>query len=421
MTKVFITGLGAVTPIGNDVSTFWENLKNGVSGADRITLFDSSQHSSQIACEVKDFNPTDYIDRKVARRLARSTQFSIAAAQQALQDANLAITSDNAHTVGVVINTGGGGLDMIEEGVPAMQKKGPRAIGPFFVPSVMANAASCLVSIEIGATGPILTSVLACASGNYALVEAYHMLQRNEAEVIIAGGVEGGISPVISAAFGRMQATSTRNDDPQRASRPFDADRDGFVQGEGGAVLILETEEHARARGAKIYGEVLGGFLAGDAFHVTAPHPEGIGAIRATRQTIERAGLTLDDVDVIYAHGTSTPLNDSAETRVIKEVFGERAHQIPVTGTKSMVGHMLGAAGSIAALAAVLGFQDGIVPPTINQENPDPECDLDYVPNQARAIQTNIALVNAFGFGGQNVVLALKRYTNNERRMTNDE
>lgn len=411
MTRVFITGLGAVTPIGNNVAEFWENLKNGVSGAGRITLFDPSQHISKIACEVKDFNPTDYMERKLARRLARSTQFSIAASRQALQDANIKITPENAHTIGVVVNTGGGGLDMIERGVPTMQKRGPRAIGPFFVPSVMANAASCLVSIETGATGPILTSTLACASGNYALVEAYHMLQRDEAEIIIAGGVEGGISPVISAAFGRMQATSTRNDDPERASRPFDKDRDGFVQGEGGAVLILEKEEHALARGAKIYGEVLGGFLAGDAFHVTAPHPEGIGAIRATRQALKRAGLTPEDVDIIYAHGTSTPLNDSAETRVIKAVFGERAYQIPITGTKSMVGHMLGAAGSVAALAAVLGFQEGIIPPTINQETPDPECDLDYVPNQARVAQTNVALINAFGFGGQNVVLALKRYT----------
>ncbi len=421
MTRVFITGLGAVTPIGNNVATFWKNLKNGVSGAGKITLFDPAKHISKIACEVKDFNPTDYMERKLARRLARSTQFSIAASWQALRAANFEITPENAHTIGVVINTGGGGLDMIERGVPTMQKRGPRGIGPFFVPSVMANAASCLVSIETGATGPVLTSTLACASGNYALVEAYHMLQRDEAKIIIAGGVEGGISPVISAAFGRMQATSTRNDDPERASRPFDADRDGFVQGEGGAVLILETEEHALSRGAKIYGEVLGGFLAGDAFHVTAPHPKGIGAIRATRQTLKRAGLTPQDVDIIYAHGTSTPLNDSAETRVIKEVFAERAYQIPITGIKTMVGHMLGAAGSVAALAAVLGFQEGIIPPTVNQETPDPECDLDYVPNQARATQTNVALINAFGFGGQNVVLALKRYTNDQGRMTNDE
>ncbi|RME48114.1 MAG: beta-ketoacyl-[acyl-carrier-protein] synthase II [Caldilineae bacterium] len=411
MTRVFITGLGAVTPIGNDVPTFWENLKNGVSGAARIASFDPAGYITQIACEVKDFNPLDYMERKLARRIARSTQFALAASRQALQDAGFEITPENAPSVGVVMNTGGGGIDMVEDATRMLDTRGPRGIGPFFVPSIMANAASCLVSIETGATGPVLTSTLACASGNYAIIQAYHAIQRGEAEAVITGGVEGGISPLITAAFGRMQATSTRNDDPQRASRPFDAERDGFVQGEGGVVMLLESEEHARARGAKIYAEVLGGRLTGDAYHVTAPHPEGDGAVRAMRGALQSAGLTVDDVDVIYAHGTSTPLNDAAETKVIKTVFGERAYQIPISGTKSMVGHMLGAAGAISALAAVLAFNHGVIPPTINQEHPDPECDLDYVPNEARPQQTNVALVNAFGFGGQNVVLVLKRYT----------
>jgi len=294
-----------------------------------------------------------------------------------------------------------------------LHEKGPRVVRPFLVPSVMANASSCLVSIETGATGPVLTSTLACASGNYAIIEAYHLLQRGEADVMLAGGTEAGISPLITAAFARMQAVSIRNDDPAGASRPFDSGRDGFVPGEGGVVLLLETEEHAKARDAKIYAEVLGGSLTGDAYHFIAPHPEGIGAIRATKRAIKSAGLSPEDVDVIFAHGTSTSLNDAAETKVIKVVFGERAYKIPVPATKSMVGHMLGAAGAISALAAVLSFRDGVLPPTINLTDPDPACDLDYVPLKARQQQTNVALVNAFGFGGQNVVLALKRYDGN--------
>ncbi len=410
MSKVVVTGLGAITPIGNDVDTFWKNLQQGVSGAGRITHFDPTGFACRIACEIKNFDPVEYMGKKLARRISRSTIYAIAATKQALQDANIEITPENAHRVGVVINTGGGGLDLMEPAVHTMDRKGPRVVSPFLVPSVMTNAASCVVSIETGATGPILTSTLACASGNYSLIEAYHMLQRDEADVIITGGAEGGISPVISAAFARMQAVSTRNDDPARASRPFDAERDGFLQGEGGAVFTLEREAHAKARGAKIYAEVLGGRLAGDDYHVTAPHPEGTGAIRATEGALQSAGLTTADVDVIYAHGTSTPLNDAAETKVIKAVFGERAYQIPVSGTKSMVGHMLGGAGAVAALAAIMGFRDNVIAPTINLENPDPNCDLDYVPNQARRQRTSVALINAFGFGGQNVVLVLKRY-----------
>lgn len=413
MSKVVITGLGAITPIGNDVPTSWENLKNGVSGADKMARFDAVDHPTKVSCEIKDFNPNGYMDRKVARRLALSTQYSIVAAKQALEDANFTVTDDNCTRVGVAINTGGGGLDMVEDAAHLLAEKGPRSASPFLVPTIMANAASCLVSIETGAGGPILTSTLACASGNYAFIEAFHFLNRGEADVMITGGVEGGISPLIAGALARMQATSTRNDDPIRASRPFDGDRDGFVQGEGGIVMILETEEHAKARNAKIYAEVLGGALTGDAYHITAPHPDGWGATRAMRNAIKNAGISVDDVDVIYAHGTSTPLNDAAETKVIKSVFGERAYQIPISATKSMVGHMLGGAGSISTLAAVMAFNTGIIPPTINHTTPDPVCDLDYVPNEARKLQTNVALINAFGFGGQNVVLVVKRYQTN--------
>lgn len=410
MTRVFITGMGAITPIGNDVPTFWKNMVKGVSGGGMITAFDASDRHTQMACEVKDFDATQYMDKKDARRLARSTQFAIAATKQALLSANLEITPDNAEEIGVMINTGGGGIDMMEMATRLLDQKGARSVGPFLVPSIMPNAPSCLVSIHTGARGPILTSVLACASGNYAFVEAYHMLKRGEASVMLTGGAEGVISSVISAAFARMKASSGRNDDPAGASRPFSADRDGFVQGEGGVVMVLETEEHAKARKAHIYGEVLGGSLTGDAFHVTAPRPDASGAVSAMRKAVKYAGIDRDEIDVIYAHGTSTPLNDEAETKAIKDVFGQRAYQIPISGTKSMVGHMLGAAGAISALAAVLGFVDEVIPPTINYQESDLNCDLDYVPNVARNQRTSVAMINAFGFGGQNVSLILRRY-----------
>ncbi len=414
MTRVVITGLGAITPLGNDVDTFWQNMKAGESGADVIRTFDTTDYVIRIACEVKNFNPTDWMDRKTAKRMARSTQFSVAAARQAIADAGLEITEDNASRVGVVINTGGGGVSIMEEAQMQLVNNGPKSVSPFLVPMVMANAASCLVSIELGATGPVNTSTLACASGNYALVDAYYMMQRGEADVILAGGVEAAISPLIIASFGRMGALSQRNDDPKRASRPFDKNRDGFVFGEGGVVFVLETEEHAKARGAKIYAEVFGGALRADAYHLTAPKPDASGAAGAMKRALENAGKSPDEVDAVFAHGTSTPLGDVAETLAIKKVFGERAYQIPVTATKSQVGHMLGGAGAVSALAAVKTIEEGIICPTINYETPDPECDLDYVPNEARAVDVNLALVNAFGFGGQDVVLVLGKYQNGQ-------
>jgi 3-oxoacyl-[acyl-carrier-protein] synthase II len=410
VTRVFITGLGAITPIGNDVPTFWQNLTAGVSGAGPITAFDSTDFPIHIGCEVKDFDPGRWMDHKMARRTARVTQFALAAARQALTDADLSINPDDSESVGVVIATGGGGMTLLEEGTHVLIEKGPRSVSPLLLPSMMPNAVSCLVSIETGAKGPVLTSTLACASGNYALIESYNFMQRGEADVIIAGGVESATTPLTFATLARMGALSQRNDDPARASRPFDADRDGFVYGEGAAVMILETEGHARARGAKIYAEVLGGRLTGDAYHITAPDPEGSGAARAMRGALRGAGLQPSDVDAVFAHGTSTLLNDATETKAIKKALGEHAYKVAVTATKSMLGHTLGAAGALSAMAAALTMHEGIIPPTINQERPDPECDLDYVPNQARRAEVNVALVNAFGFGGQNVVLAMKRY-----------
>jgi 3-oxoacyl-[acyl-carrier-protein] synthase II len=411
MTRVFVTGLGAISPIGNDVPTFWHNLLAGVSGAGPITAFDATDFPVRIACEVKDFDPGRWMDHKMARRTALVTQFALAAARQALEDSGLVIDVDNRDNVGVVISTGGGGIGLAEEGTRVLLEKGPRAVSPLLLPGLMPNAVSCLVSIETGARGPILTSTLACASGNYSMIEAYHFLQRGEADVIIAGGAESASTPISFAALGRMGALSSRNDDPLHASRPFDVDRDGFVYGEGAAVMILETEAHARARGAKIYAEVLGGRLTGDAYHITAPDPDGAGATRAMRLALQSAGLQPEDVDVIFAHGTSTPLNDVTETQAIKRAFGDHAYKMAITATKSMVGHMMGAAGAISALAAVLTMHEGVIPPTINHDHPDPQCDLDYVPNQPRRAQTNATIVNAFGFGGQNVTLVMKRYT----------
>jgi 3-oxoacyl-[acyl-carrier-protein] synthase II len=410
--RVFVTGMGAITPIGNDVPTFWKNLTHGVSGAGTITAFDASDFPVRIGCEVKDFDAGQWMDRKMARRTARVTQFALAAARQALDNAGLTVNTNNRDNVGVVIATGGGGIALMEEGTHVLIEKGPRSVSPFLLPSIMPNAVSCLVSIETGARGPVLTSTLACASGNYAMIEGYHLLQRGEADVIIAGGTESANTPLTFAALARMGALSGRNDDPTHASRPFDADRDGFVYGEGAAVMILETEEHARARGAKIYAEVLGGRLTGDAYHITAPDPGGDGAVRAIQGALRSAGLQPTDVDVIYAHGTSTPLNDVTETQAIKQALGDHAYKVPVTATKSMLGHTLGAAGAMAALAATLTLYEGVIPPTINHERPDPECDLDYVPNRARRAEVKVALVNAFGFGGQNVVLVIKRYSN---------
>jgi len=395
--------MGAVTPIGNDVPTYWDNLLAGKSGAAKVTLYDTKDMPFNIACEAKNFKPTDFMEHKMARRMARASQFAVAASKMALQDANFEITRENGVNVGVMMATGGGGINDLEAEAVEMTLKGWRVVGPFAVPKTMANAVSCLVSIETGARGPVMTSAAACASGHYSMIEAYHFLQRGEADVFIAGGAESIISLLTAAAFGRMGPLSSRTDDPEHACRPFSIDRDGFVAAEGAAAMILETEEHARARGARIYGEVLGGRLTGDAYHITAPDPTGDGASRALSGALKNTGLQPSDIDLVIAHGTGTQLNDVSESTALKRVFGEHVYNMKVTSIKSMIGHALGAAGAQSAVAAVMALHTGKMPPTINY-TPDPEIDIPIVGNVAQEVNGKRAIVNAFGFGGQNVV-----------------
>jgi 3-oxoacyl-[acyl-carrier-protein] synthase II len=408
MTRVLITGMGAITPIGNDVQTFWHNLLAGKSGAGRLTLFDPEDMPYNIACEVKNFDPTEHMERKVARRISRASQFAIAVAKQALADAEFVIDQSNRDNVGVLMATGGGGITEIEFATEEMVAKSWRSVGPFVVPAAMANAVSCMVSIETGARGPVMTSTAACASGHYSIIEGYHFLQRGEADVIIAGGAESAVSMLTMSAFGRMGPLSSRMEDPEHACRPFSVDRDGFVAGEGACAVILETEEHARRRGARVYGEVLGGRLTGDAFHITAPDPEGDGAARALSGAVKNARLKPEDIDVVFAHGTGTELNDIGEARALKRAFGEHVYDMKITSIKSMVGHALGAAGAQSAVAALCSLREGIVPPTINY-TPDPAIDLPIVGNVAQRFEARYAIVNAFGFGGQNVVAVFGR------------
>ena len=412
MTRVFITGMGAISPVGNDVETYWRSLLAGKSGAARIKQFDPGDMPWNIACEVKDFDPGDYMDRKLTRRTARSTQFAIAAAKQALEDAKFTIDGDNRDNVGVMMATGGGGITEIEMAALGMSEKTWRSVGPFVVPAAMANAVSCLVSIETGARGPVMTSTAACASGHYSIIEGYHFLQRGEADVIIAGGAESAVSMLTMSAFGRMGPLSSRMDDPEGACRPFSIDRDGFVSGEGACALILETEEHARQRGAKIYAEVLGGRLTGDAYHITAPDPEGDGAARALSGAVKSAKLQPKDIGLVFAHGTGTVLNDAGEAKALKKAFGEHVYDMKITSIKSMIGHGLGAAGAQSAVAAVMALREGMIPPTVNY-TPDPEIDIPIVGNAAQPVDAKYAIINAFGFGGQNVVAVLGRVDGN--------
>lgn len=408
MTRVFITGMGALTPIGNDVQSFWQNLLAGKSGATKLSRFDAGDMPYNIACEVKDFDPQDYMDRKVARRITRATQFAIAASRQALADAGITIDADNRDNIGVLMATGGGGINEIEYATEEMDKKGWRSVGPFVVPAAMANAVSCMVSIETGARGPVMTSTAACASGHYSLIEGYHFLQRGEADVIIAGGAESTISLLTMSAFGRMGPLSSRTDDPEHACRPFSIDRDGFVCGEGACALILETEERARARGATTYGEILGGRITADAYHITAPDPDGDGAARALTGAVKSAGLQPRDIDLVFAHGTGTVLNDAGEAKALKRAFGNHVNEMKITSIKSMVGHALGAAGAQSAVAAIMALREGKMPPTINY-TPDPEIDVPIVGNVAQTVEGEYAIVNAFGFGGQNVVAVFRK------------
>jgi 3-oxoacyl-[acyl-carrier-protein] synthase II len=408
--RAVVTGIGAVTPIGNDAETFWRNLVAGTSGIERITTYDPSDEEVQIAAEVKGFDPATWINFKQARRMSRFSQLAVAAAAQAIDGSGLAITDANRDDIAVVVNTGGGGIGDVATGERVFLEQGGKRVSPFMVPMLSPSMAACQISIQNKLRGPVITSVAACASGVQAFVEAQRLIERGDADVVIAGGTESTILPVAFAALANMGALSKRNDEPERASRPFDANRDGFVFGEGAAVLVIESDAGASQRGATVLAELAGGALTGDAFHISAPDPSGYGATLAMVRALRDAGIGADEVDYIVAHGTSTPLNDATETKAIRAAFGAHASRLAVSSNKSMVGHTLGAAGAISALAAVLAIRDGVVPPTINYETPDPECDLDYVPNVARQMPVGVAMANGFGFGGQNAVAVFRRY-----------
>ena len=408
--RVVITGLGAITPIGKNLEHYWEGLLQGRNGVGQITLFDASKHACQIAAEVKDFDPHQYLDKKDAKRMDRFAQFGVCASKQALADADFVIDELNADRVGVLIGTGVGGLKTMEEQNENLITKGPRKVSPFTIPMMISNMAAGLTAIHTGAKGPNSCTVTACAAGSHAIGDAFRIIQSGYATAMLCGGAEAAVTPLSFAGFCSAKAVSTRNDDPLHASRPFDRDRDGFVMGEGSGILFLEELEHAQARGAKIYAEIVGYGMTCDAYHMTSPVPGGQGATKAMELALADGGLTPEDIDYINAHGTSTPANDSTETQAIKKALGERAKEVAISSTKSMTGHLLGGSGGIEAVAVAMAIANDRVPPTINLANPDPECDLDYIPNKSRQLQVNAALSNSFGFGGHNVTLAFKKY-----------
>ncbi|HEY7042025.1 MAG TPA: beta-ketoacyl-ACP synthase II [Methylomirabilota bacterium] len=408
--RVVVTGVGAVTPVGNTAEEFWAALLQGKSGIGPITRFDAGPLPTQIAGEVKGFDPLRYIDKKDDRKLDPFLKYAIACAVMAVEDAGLNVERVDRTRFGVLVGSGIGGITTLLETHKILLEKGPDRVSPFFIPMLIINMASGLISMRFGAKGPNSSIVTACATGNHAIGDAMKIIQRDDADVMIAGGSEAIILPLTFAGFCQMKAMSTRNDEPTRASRPFDAARDGFVCGEGGGLVVLESLEHALARDARIYAEVVGYGMTGDAHHMTAPDPEADGAARAMSIAVRDAGIEPSTVGYINAHGTSTPYNDKSETMAIKRVFGEHARKLAVSSTKSMTGHLLGAAGGIEAIATVLAIHHGALPPTINYENPDPDCDLDYVPNQARKQDVDIALSNAFGFGGTNATLVFRKY-----------
>ncbi len=407
--RVVITGIGAVTPLGNDVKTTWENLIEGRSGVGKLTRIDASQFPATVAAELKDFDPSQFIDKKDVRKMDRFTQYAVAGALMAVEDANLHITSENAERIGVWIGCGIGGMETYEQQFNNFLEKGYRRVSPFFVPMLIPDMASGQVSITLGAKGVNSCTVTACASGANSIGDAFKVVERGDADVMVTGGCEAPITNMSVAGFCAAKALST-NPDPNSASRPFDLNRDGFVMGEGSGILILESLEHALKRGAKIYAEIVGYGATGDAYHVTAPAPEGEGGVRAMRMALNDAGLLPNEIDYMNAHGTSTNYNDKFETLAIKQVFGDHAKKLAVSSTKSMTGHLLGAAGAVEAIFSVKAIQDGIIPPTINYETPDPECDLDYVPNKARKQEVNAVLSNSLGFGGHNATLVFKKY-----------
>lgn len=408
MTRVVVTGVGAVSPLGIGRDALWSGLVEGRSGIRTIQGFDPSGLDVTIAGEVPDFQAKDFMDFKAARRMDRFAQFAVAATREALEQAKFEVTDENTDRVGVMVNTGGGGIPTIEHEVNILRDKGPKRVSPFLIPLFAPNMASSQVAMQFKIHGPTVTSVAACAAGVQAFVDAVHMIERGDADVVITGGTEGGLTPSAIASLANMGALSKNNDEPEKASRPFDLNRSGFVFSEGAGIAILESEEHAARRGAEVICEVAGGAYTSDAFHITAPDPEGRGARKAMKRALERAGLQPEDVDFVAAHATATNIGDIAETKSIKAVFGDHAYNLSVSANKSMVGHLLGAAGAISSLGCILAIRDNVVPPTINLETPDPECDLDYTPNVAKKREVNAALANGFGFGGQNAVCVFK-------------
>lgn len=408
--RVVVTGVGLVTPLGTGVKKTWDGLCAGRSGIAPITRFDASDHAVKIAAEVKDFQAEDFMDKKLARHLDYFVQYAIGAAGMAIEDAELRITEENASRVGVITGCGIGGLPTIEKYHSVLLNRGPKKVTPFFIPMVISNMGAGHISIQYGAKGPNLSLATACAAGTHAVGEAFRLIASGSCDMAITGGSESTVCPLAVAGFNSMKALSQRNDEPEKASRPFDRDRDGFIISEGAGMLILEDLDHAKARGARIYAEVVGYGLTGDAYHMAAPPEDGEGAARCMQMALDDAKMVPSDIDYINAHGTSTSLNDSCETKAVKTVFKEHAYKVAISSTKSMTGHMLGGAGGIEAVFTALSIYTETIPPTINLENPDPECDLDYTPNEARKMKIRVALSNSFGFGGTNAVLVMKGY-----------
>jgi len=407
--RVVVTGMGVMTSLGADLETFWGNLMAGKSGVSLIEAFDVSEYPTRIAAEIKNFNPEDYADKKEVRRMDRFVQFAVAASSLAVKDAGLNIGEDvDAERVGVMVGSGIGGLGTWEDQHNILLEKGPKRVSPFFIPMMIANMASGQISMITGAKGPNSTAVTACATGTHSIGDSFKMIQRGDADVMICGGAEATIRPTGMAGFCSMRAMSTRNDEPEKASRPFDEGRDGFVMGEGSGILILESLEHAEKRGARIYAEVIGYGMSGDAYHMTEPDPEG--AARCMKKAIRDAGIAPEAVDYVNAHGTSTPVGDRSETTAIKKTFGDHAYKLAVSSTKSMTGHLLGAAGGVEAVILGLTLKNGVIAPTINLDNQDPECDLDYVPNKPRQADVRVAISNSFGFGGHNASIVMRKY-----------
>ncbi len=410
MRRVVVTGLGAITPLGNTVEEYWNGLKNGKNGAGLITKFDTSEFATKFACEVKDFDVEKYIDKKEARRMDLFTHYALASAIQAVEDSGLDLEKEDLERIGVVFGSGIGGMETFEKQHSVFLKSGPRRVSPFFIPMLIADIAPGHISIKYGFKGPNYSVTSACATSTHAIGDAFILIQRGAADVMVSGGSEAPIIPMSIAGFNSSRAISTWNDRYLEASRPFDKDRNGFVMGEGAGALILEEYEHAKKRGAKIYAEIIGIGMTADAYHITAPAPEGEGAFRSMREAIRDAGISTDDIDYINAHGTSTQLNDLNETKAIKRLFGEHAYEMNVSSTKSMTGHLLGAAGAVEAIATVLALKEGVIPPTINLDNPDPECDLNYTPKEAVKKEIKYALSNTFGFGGHNATVVIKKF-----------